>query len=312
MAAAPYCMQSTMPHTSNFGTSDGYTEHCDRPARFPALSCDCHFHVFDAQVYPYAEGRSYTPADAPLGAFQAVCATRGIERAVLVHPSVFGSDHQSFEATLAANSTWLRGVAVVLAGKETTADEDIARWHALGTRGTRINALFPGGAQERDTVTIAERVRPFGWHIQLLVDVVESPHAADRVADLDTPVVVDHLGHHAPEALLRSTGFDRLRGLMREGRAWVKLSAPYRVSSQIPDWPDTRPVVDALLAANPAQLVWGSDWPHPANAGNPFSPPSHQVLTLLISDWLPSSQLRHQVLVLNPARLYWDGVTLTG
>lgn len=277
------------------------------PRGLPALACDCHFHVFRAQAFPYAEGRAYTPPDAPVDAFQAVCRERGIARAVLVHPSVFGADHRSFEATLAAHAGWLRGVAVVYAQDRRTADADIARWHSLGARGTRINALFPGGAQQSDTATIAARVRPFGWHIQLLVDVAASPDAAQHVADQGVPVVVDHLGHHEPRALLASAGFSRLLALVREGRAWVKLSAPYRLSRLSPDWPDTRPVVDALLAANPAQLLWGSDWPHPSNPALHFAAPAQETLTRLLFAWLPTPQLRQQVLADNPARLYWDG-----
>lgn len=54
----------------------------------PEGSCDCHFHVFDAARYPYADGRHYTPADAPLADWLALCARFGIDRGVLVHPTV--------------------------------------------------------------------------------------------------------------------------------------------------------------------------------------------------------------------------------
>lgn len=82
--------------------------------RVPAGACDCHFHVFDSgTAYPLAQVRSYTPTPAPLTAYRAMARTLGLERAVLVHPSVYGRDHTSFEDTLRANNQWMRGVAVV-------------------------------------------------------------------------------------------------------------------------------------------------------------------------------------------------------
>lgn len=272
----------------------------------PAGAWDCHFHVFDEGRFPYAAGRAYTPPDAPIQAFQAACAARGVARAVLVHPSVFGADHRSFEATLAAHGDWLRGVAVVFAETSVTSDADIERWHALGARGTRLNLLFPNGPLARDAPEIAARVRPLGWHLQLLVDVAATPEAVPRAAELGLPVVVDHLGHHPAAELLRSAGFGRLLSLLRESRAWVKLSGAYRLSTQGPAWADAQPVVDALLAANPAQLVWGSDWPHPTSPAHRFEVPAQDAVTDTIFNWLPTPALRQQVLVDNPARLYGD------
>jgi len=49
-----------------------------------------------------------------------------------------------------------------------------------------------------------------------------------------------------------------LRGL-DAGKVWVKLSAPYRLGYL--DGISIEPYIDALIAANPKQLVWASDWP---------------------------------------------------
>ena len=41
--------------------------------RLPPLSCDAHTHIFGpGDKYPYAEGRPYTPPDAPLEDFRAL------------------------------------------------------------------------------------------------------------------------------------------------------------------------------------------------------------------------------------------------
>jgi predicted TIM-barrel fold metal-dependent hydrolase len=41
----------------------------------------------------------------------------------------------------------------------------------------------------------------------------------------------------------------------------MKLSAPYRVSED-PSYDDMKPLVRALVDANPNRVLYGSDWPH--------------------------------------------------
>jgi predicted TIM-barrel fold metal-dependent hydrolase len=81
----------------------------------------------------------------------------------------------------------------------------------------------------------------------------------------------------------------------------VKVSGAYRVSEQYPDYRDARPLYDALIAANPDQLVWGTDWPHPRLDKN--MPDTGHLLDLF-NAWTPDAALRRKILVDNPARLY--------
>jgi 2-pyrone-4,6-dicarboxylate lactonase len=263
---------------------------------------DCHFHVFDNARYPLAPGGAYIPEDAPLDAFRQVCESRGIQRAVLVHPSVYGADHSSFEDALATDGDWLRGVAVVYPDAAVTSDAQIARWHKLGACGTRINRLFPGAPDDIDSVI--DRVKPFGWHIQVLVDLVEDLGVVKQIAASGMPVVVDHFGHHPVDELLRSAAFADLLALMREGQAWVKLSGPYRVQRTEGPWRSLRPLVDAMVAANSRRLVWGSDWPHPPSAKHPFPPPEPSEIGLTIPNWLDGPELLRRVMHENPGELY--------
>ncbi|WP_341644538.1 amidohydrolase family protein [Thauera sp. SDU_THAU2] len=210
----------------------------------------------------------------------------------------YGKDHATFEDTLAACAGWMRGVAVVY---DDTPEEDIARWHALGARGTRCNALFSGGTSLSRMRAIADRVREHGWHLQLLVDVGADPDIVGRIADLGLPVVVDHFGHLPAESALESKGFQNLLSLVREGRAWVKLSGAYRISEQRKNYTDVAPLAEALLQANESRLVWGSDWPHPSIAA-PMADDT-DILDAL-AGWLSPDQWI-KVLAENPRRLYW-------
>ncbi|MDO9404814.1 MAG: amidohydrolase family protein [Polaromonas sp.] len=270
------------------------------PRQLPSGSCDAHFHVFDAARYPYAAGRHYTPPDATLDDYLAMCGRFGIDRNVLVHPTVFGADHTSFEDILQRHAGRMRGVAVV---SPDTPDADIARWHALGARGTRITTIFGGGDGLDRIRRIVDKIRPFGWHVQMLVDLVEQPDFAGQVSALGVNVVVDHLGHHEPAALIPSAGFANLRAMLADGAAWAKLSAPYRLAADAHLDAGVQRVVQALLRANDRRLVWGTDWPHP---NSPHPVPQDAQLVAQVFDWLPEAALRHSVLIDNPTRLYWN------
>lgn len=269
-------------------------------SRLPEGSCDCHFHIFeDVSIYPLAPLRSYTPTEAPMAEYRRMLSILGVTRAVLVHPSVYGRDHRSFEHALQEHGSWLRGVAVVYSD---TAQHDIARWDALGARGTRCNAVFAGGTSLSEMKEIAARVRDFGWHLQLLVDVDADPKAVAQVADLGLPVVVDHFGHTAANKALNSRGFANLCALLREGQVWVKLSGAYRITNERGLYPNVAPLADALLSANPKRLVWGSDWPHPSISAP--MPDDIEIMEALLH-WVPK-ELLNQILVDNPENLYWS------
>ena len=122
--------------------------------------------------------------------------------------------------------------------------------------------------------------------------------ALRRIADrVRVPLVIDHMGRPAPDAAPRV-----LLDLLASGRAWVKLSAAYRISRRpAPEYDDLLPLVAALVAANPEQLVWGSDWPHTELASEV---PQTSTLVDLLPAWLPDPATRARICALNPARLY--------
>src|SRR5262249_18306138 len=62
--------------------------------KVPPKSCDCHMHIFgpDSQ-YPYTPNRGYTPPEALVPKYFRMLDTLGIERAVVVQASVYGTDN---------------------------------------------------------------------------------------------------------------------------------------------------------------------------------------------------------------------------
>ncbi len=272
-----------------------------RPPKFamPAGACDTHAHVIGApEAHPYVAERSFTPPPAPLDAYQALHRALGIERAVIVQPSVHGTDNQVTLEAIAGYGPNARGVAVVDDGVQ---ERELAWLDDGGVRGLRLNVLFGGGVGLHALEPLAERIADMGWHIQLLIDARDMVELAPRLRRLPVPFVVDHMGHMNVAHGIEHAGFQALLRLVRDGVCWAKLSGNYRISAAGPPYGDAVPFARALIEAGPERMLWGTDWPHPAL--NDLMPNDGDLLDAL-DDYAPEPDLKRAILVDNPARLY--------
>ncbi|NQY71925.1 MAG: amidohydrolase family protein [Halomonas sp.] len=277
-----------------------------REPRFtvPSGAVDCHAHVFGpASRYSYHEARTYTPPEASVAQYLHLHETLGIERGVLVQPSVYGLDNSATRdalRTLRDEGRDYRGIAVV--DSEVT-DAELDALTADGFRGVRLNLLFKGGIAWRDVEVLAGRLADRNWHLQFLVDVSVFEDLEARVRRLPVPVVVDHMGHMPCAKGVDHPGFRGLCRLMEVGDTWVKLSGAYRITGQDQTpYEDVVPLARRLIEANSERCVWGSDWPHPYI---PVPMPNDGPLLDALVDWAPEATLRNGILVDNPQRLYF-------
>lgn len=270
----------------------------------PAGACDCHAHLFGPQEqYPYQRDRSYTPPEASETAYRRMLRTLGFQRAVLVQPSVYGTDNRLMLDTLARQSPddaleW-RGVAVVNAA---ISNAELRHMDRLGVRGIRINLVFPGGVSFDDIEALSRRIAELNWHVQFLLDVSRFEDLACKLGRLPTPVVIDHMGHLPAHKGTTEPGFAALLKLLESGKAWAKLTGPNRISGH-PHAPyrDVDPLFLALVEANSEHCIFGTDWPH---VQLPTPIPNDGELVDELLRLLPSPRLRQRILVDNPARLY--------
>ena len=272
----------------------------------PPRACDTHAHVFGpASRFPYAGDRSYTPPDAPLVKYLGMLDTLGFARGVLVQGSAHGRDNSAMLDALAHQSDRLRAVAVA---DEAVPVAELRRWSALGVRGLRFNHFFRdgqlhyrGGVTLEAARALAPVMKELGWHLQLWIDVKDLPETIPILQSIGVPVVIDHMGRGDARAGIGTPGFQSLLRLVGEGGCWVKLSGAHRISRNPPDYPDAQPFCEALVRANPEQLVWGGDWPHPRMDE---AMPDVGHLLDLFQQWTPDDATRRRILVANPARLY--------
>jgi 2-pyrone-4,6-dicarboxylate lactonase len=272
-----------------------------RPPRIPLPegACDCHAHVFGPQdVFPYLPNAAFIPPDASPQAYARMLRTIGCQRAVLVQPSIYGTDNRCMMAALTSGTFNFRGVAVV---DEKISDAELESLHRAGVRGVRINlsSKTPGLPLER-APGLAARLKPLGWHLQFFLRIDRFPSLEQALAQLPVACVIDHFAHAPAAGGVESPDFKALLRLARLDHVWFKLIGPYRISTQWPLYPDVAPLARALVAAAPDRCVWGTDWPHP----NTAYMPNEGDLADALGEWLPDTGVRRKVLVDNPGRLY--------
>jgi predicted TIM-barrel fold metal-dependent hydrolase len=258
-----------------------------------------------AARFSYAETRSYTPPDAPLEKYLHMLDTLGFARGGLVQGSAHGRDNSAMLDALERNPKRLRGVAVA---DENVPVAELRRWNDLGIRALRFNHFFragklhyQGGVTLENARKLAPVMKDLGWHMQLWIDVKDLPETIPIIKSIGLLTVIDHMGRTDARAGIGTLGFQSLVRLVGEGGCWVKMSGAHRLSTRAPDYPDARPFHEALVSANPDQLVWGTDWPHPRIEGE--MPNAGQLLDLL-NEWTPDAGTRRKILADNPARLY--------
>ena len=274
-----------------------------RPRRLPpALACDVHAHVCGPRhLFPLVENRLYNPPEASGEEYIGMLDALGLTRGVLVQPSVYGTDNRAMLDVLAIYPDRLRGVAVLPFDVPL---EEIHRLHALGVRGVRCNIVDlqtgKGKLPIDDLKQLANKIKKLGWHIEFLMHVNEFADLDLQLQTLDIPLVFGHLGY-VPAQIEQTEGFEAMIRMAKKGLAWIKLTAPYRLTTQAYPYPSVNAVAQRLLAEVPQCLMWGSDWPHVFIKS---AMPNDGDLYNLFLDWVKDEAVLQTILVDNPARIY--------
>lgn len=270
----------------------------------PTGACDTHSHVFGPMdAFPPVHPSVYAIPEASAEAHSRVRAALGLTYGVLTQPAPYGDDPAAILNAISGAQGALRGIAVATPGID---EATLAAWQRGGIVGLRfVETRSPGGTRYPGSVgfeaieALAERMRAFGLHAQLWASARDYAEWLPRLERIKVPLVIEHLACPDPADDIGQPGFDAVLAGLSSGKLWVKLT-PVRVSHQPPLYRDAWPFHDALVAAAPERLLWGSDWPYVRL--NP-SPDAGNLLDLLF-DLVPNEADRHAILVDNPAALY--------
>ncbi|MBB5084811.1 amidohydrolase family protein [Nonomuraea endophytica] len=253
----------------------------------PGLSCDAHFHVFEPG-YNHVPDPLYTFPDGTLDQYLRLADWLGVERMVLVQPTFYGTDNTLLLDVLRKVGPHCRGVVRI---EDSVSDAQLDRFHEAGVRAIRLD-LFARATWPADELiayirAMALRAGRRGWHLQFYTPGAVVKTLLPFLTELEHPFVIDHMGY--------GMDLDGLLPLLAGGHCYLKLSAPYRLKT------DVEPLARALVEARPDRLLWGSDWPH-----LPDGQRDTGALLNLLADWAPAPEDRHQILVEAPGRLFYE------
>ncbi|MBK5331001.1 MAG: amidohydrolase family protein [Ilumatobacteraceae bacterium] len=270
---------------------------------FPSGVCDTHMHIYDIR-YPVAPTSLLRPPDATVDQYRQVQSGLGLHRVVVVQPSTYGYDNSCTLDAVAQFGDEARAIVVI---DDQAGDIEVEQLTRRRARGARFHML-PGGAVPWEMMhTVAERVAPHGWHIQLQMNGRDLIDRFDALVALPTSLVIDHVGRFMPPVGDDDERFQVLLRLLDTGRCWVKLSAPYESApDSTHEYAAVARLVHALVDHAPERMLWATNWPHPGQT----DPPSLDELSGLAFAWMPDAAVRHRILVDNPAELYqFDAIT---
>ncbi|KAJ0317722.1 hypothetical protein Brms1b_004727 [Colletotrichum noveboracense] len=280
------------------------------PERIPRGAWDSHMHVVDPAAYPLAQDAVYCPATHRLDHALAFESSVGIDNIVLVQPSIYGTDNTCLLDALRALGP-RRGRAVVAFESGSVPQSTLKEWHRLGVRGVRINLSSVGksltAAQlEELLLKYAEDCRPLDWVIQVYMPMSMIPLLEPVVPRLGVRVCIDHLGHPSVQDMpardpYSMRGFRALARLLKAGSTYVKLSAPYRLSSMA-DHSDLEPIArEVLRLRGKDRVIFATDWPHTRFEGLDIRPWMETVL-----DWCDKDDVLLDRLFRGNAEELWN------
>jgi len=274
----------------------------------PAHACDAHFHVFGPQEhYPYGTDLRYKPPYRPLESYIGPARRIGFERFVFVQPSAYGFDNSCMlDAMRQLDPSMRRGIVDV--DETSVSNGQLAEWHELGVRGVRVN-VSPVRQPEAGLATsmlprialLSALARELGWHLDFLAPGWLVRELMPTLRELPVAFSIAHFGLFPAKDGVSQRGFRELLSLAGDGsrRCWIKLTGIYRFSTAS-GFADVKPFAQALIAAVPNQLIWGSDFPHLSFEERVGTIQLYNQL----GEWAPDPAMRKLILADNPARLF--------
>jgi predicted TIM-barrel fold metal-dependent hydrolase len=269
----------------------------------PTNACDAHVHLVAGPEYPLWDGRVENPAqgqdfDGWLDLYRTHLKTLGFSRGVIVHSILYGTDNSVTIETVKRLGDGFKGVGLL---GDAATDTELDQFATDGLMALRLNYVHGGVLTWDGAKALAPRLADRGLHLQMLLHADQHiDDLADDIRALPVPLCIDHIGWPTAGLSPDGKGIDTLCALLAEGHIWVKLSAIYRLCNA--PYSDGDDLIAKLVAANPDQCLWGSDWPHLMLNGAEM-PQANQLLDSFHSV-VTDRETRTKILTDNPAQLF--------
>ena len=270
----------------------------------PKGSIDTHVHIFESQ-FPLFEGRGYNPPDSTLEDLIHLHTTLGVDRVVFTQPSVYGVDNSAIlKGMNVLNEKVANKARGVCAIKMDASEASLEELHDQGIRGVRLNLDNKGGMplELTEISKLEDKIKGFGWHLEYLFPGKDIVELEPILSNASVPVSIGHFAYQPATNGINADGFRTLLQLVKDGNTWIKISGANRVSeTDLPPYDDVLPMAQALVEANPDNVMWGTDWPHP----NKYEVnPNDGDLVNWFGEWITDDAMRTRIMVTNSESFY--------
>jgi 2-pyrone-4,6-dicarboxylate lactonase len=274
----------------------------------PAGACDTHAHLFGPpDLFAFAETRRYTPPAAPFEHYRNVQKITGLSRAVLVTPTAHGYDNRVILDAIARSDGSMRGIANI---DSSLGEAALDALNEGGMRGARFHLMDDRPGSEEHLSEQLPRLKKRDWILDLHVDPKDLVNHEKFIRALPIVTIIDHMARVRGGDGVGQPAFRLLLAMLKDDRFWVKICSFDKLSAvptahvegSLP-FLDMVPFAQAVIAAAPDRVIWGTDWPH----GNTFTPgrtPNEGDLLDVLAVIAPDERTRARILVDNPARLF--------
>lgn len=222
---------------------------------------DCHAHIFTAGMPLIDNAWSRPNYDFSVENYVETLDAHGVIFGVIAGISIYG-EYNDYMIEMLPKHRRLRGTVIPWAGMDRAAMERMASGGIVGVR------LQWGRIKDVPDLTthqyqlLLRRIRDLNWHVHVSLYSPRLPLILPALEASGVKFVIDHYGLPVAELGIECPGFQALVRSVGEGKATVKLSAPFRV----PGAEMAHAVAATLLrAGGPSQLLWGSDCPFVAH-----------------------------------------------
>ncbi len=123
------------------------------------------------------------------------------------------------------------------------------------------------------------------WHVHILAEADRLAAMVPVLAKSGVKLLIDHFGVPSGPAC---PGQQAVLRAVQEGRTWIRLSAPYRLT---PGTSAKELAQKYLREAGPDRLLWGSDWPWVAHENSYSFPQAIRDL----QQWIPDPADRARI-----------------
>lgn len=217
---------------------------------------DTHAHVFKRDL-PFISGshvnhiRDFTFDDYILELDNA-----GVRYGVLSAASFLGA-YNDYTLEAIKKHDRLRATVIVEPDVDFQYLESMKRNGVVGIRLAVGNMFRAPDLRSQPYRKLLEKVYNLDWHVHVFGRRDDLPNLLSALDESGVRVVIDHFGARDNLCGLGSESFSSILKIMKNGRTWIKLSAPY--------WSDKiehKQIINKLLDDGYShRLLWGSDWP---------------------------------------------------